>query len=265
MKTSDQTEIGERGINLSGGQKQRVSLARAAYSDADVYLLDDPLSAVDAHVDQHLWQHLIGPNGLLKYKTRVLVTHGIHHFEQTDQIVVVKDREITEMGHYGALMDNRRSFYQLVNEYSVIESSKRQEKAKSTVSEGIDELDNGTDDDTDTSMDDEDGKDSKTLTIKKDDKALLIREEKMVHGNVAWHIYRVYAKAASYKYSILVVGLFIFMQSLQIGTNVWLKHWTSVAGTGHHTVGEFLAVYIILVASFMVTNAIVTYIGKSTV
>jgi len=59
LPAGDQTEIGERGINLSGGQKQRVSLARAAYENADVYLLDDPLSAVDAHVDQHLWQNLI--------------------------------------------------------------------------------------------------------------------------------------------------------------------------------------------------------------
>ncbi|KAF9929346.1 hypothetical protein BGZ67_006382 [Mortierella alpina] len=260
LPAGDQTEIGERGINLSGGQKQRVSLARAAYSDADVYLLDDPLSAVDAHVDQHLWQHLIGPNGLLKCKTRVLVTHGIHHFEQTDQIVVVKDREITEMGQYGVLMDNRRSFYQLVNEYSVVKSSSRQEKAKSTVSAGIEELINDTDDDTDTSMDDEDGKDAKTLTIKKDDKGLLTEEEEMVHGNVARHIYRVYAKAASYKYSILVVCLFIFLQSLQIGTNIWLKHWANVAGTGRHTLAEILAVYIILVASFIATSAIVTYI-----
>lgn len=60
---SDLTEIGEKGINLSGGQKQRVSLARAAYKDADVYLLDDPLSAVDIHVGKHIFDHVIGPNG----------------------------------------------------------------------------------------------------------------------------------------------------------------------------------------------------------
>ncbi|KAF9935190.1 Multidrug resistance-associated protein 1 [Linnemannia zychae] len=100
LPAGDQTEIGERGINLSGGQKQRVSLARAAYQDADIYLLDDPLSAVDAHVDQHLWENLIGPEGLLKDKTRLLVTHGIHHLEHIDQIVVVKDGQITEGGHY---------------------------------------------------------------------------------------------------------------------------------------------------------------------
>jgi len=118
LAAGDATEIGERGINLSGGQKQRISLARAAYQDADVYLLDDPLSAVDAHVDQHLWRNLIGPDGLLKDKTRVLVTHGIHHLDQVDSILVIKDGRVTETGHFEQLMKAKNAFYQLINEYS---------------------------------------------------------------------------------------------------------------------------------------------------
>ena len=61
---------------MSGGQKQRVSLARAVYNDADVYLLDDPLSAVDSHVGKHIFDNVISHNGVLKHKTRILVTHG---------------------------------------------------------------------------------------------------------------------------------------------------------------------------------------------
>ncbi len=68
----DQTEIGEKGINLSGGQKQRISLARALYSNADIYLLDDPLSAVDAHVGKSIFEKVIGPNGMLKNKVHFL-------------------------------------------------------------------------------------------------------------------------------------------------------------------------------------------------
>lgn len=75
LPAGDASEIGEKGINLSGGQKHRVALARAAYAAADVLLLDDPLSAVDAHVGRHLFDRCIC--GLLKDKTRVLVTHQL--------------------------------------------------------------------------------------------------------------------------------------------------------------------------------------------
>ena len=68
LPAEDMTEIGEKGINLSGGQKQRVSLARAIYSDSDIYLLDDVLSAVDAHVGKHIFDNVIGPKGMLKEK-----------------------------------------------------------------------------------------------------------------------------------------------------------------------------------------------------
>ena len=70
LAAGDLTELGERGINLSGGQKQRVSLARAAYNDSDIYLLDDPLSAVDAHVGKHIFHRLIGSEGMLKNKVK---------------------------------------------------------------------------------------------------------------------------------------------------------------------------------------------------
>jgi ABC-type multidrug transport system fused ATPase/permease subunit len=65
LPAGDRTEIGEKGINLSGGQKQRVSLARAVYNDSDIYLFDDPLSAVDAHVGKHIFDKVVGPNGCL--------------------------------------------------------------------------------------------------------------------------------------------------------------------------------------------------------
>ncbi|KAK3834478.1 MAG: multidrug resistance-associated protein 3 [Linnemannia gamsii] len=257
LPAGDQTEIGERGINLSGGQKQRVSLARAAYENADVYLLDDPLSAVDAHVDQHLWQHLIGPNGLLKDKTRVLVTHAIHHLEQADQIVVIRDGEISETGKYDALMDAHKAFYQLIKDYSVNEGKKRKEK----VADG--EI---TDDESDAST--QAGIDNETkeevAVVKKDDKAGLVAEEKMVHGSVSWSVYSIYAKAASYKLSILIIIFFLGCQGLQIGTNVWLKYWTTQSGAEKHSVGEFLGVYAALVIAFLIATVTATYITMVT-
>ena len=73
LPAGDQTEIGEKGINLSGGQKQRVSLARAVYNDADIYMLDDPLSAVDAHVGKHIFEQVISDTGILKGKVNVIL------------------------------------------------------------------------------------------------------------------------------------------------------------------------------------------------
>ncbi|KAI8357575.1 hypothetical protein B0O80DRAFT_291714 [Mortierella sp. GBAus27b] len=244
LPAGDQTEIGERGINLSGGQKQRVALARAAYENADVYLLDDPLSAVDAHVDQHLWQHLIGPTGLLKDKTRILVTHAIHHLEHTDQIVVLKDGKIAESGQYATLMEAKASLYQLITDYTVNQGKKKEEGDQSDDSEGEDDEDDVT----------EDGVVADAEVVeKKDGKAGLVEEETMVLGGVSWDVYKTYAKAASLKYSALVIILFALGQATQIGTNVWLKYWSTA--TDKHTVGEFLGVYAALIVGYMVLNA----------
>ncbi|CAG2256912.1 ABCC1 [Mytilus edulis] len=113
----DQTEIGEKGINLSGGQKQRVSLARAVYQDADVYLLDDPLSAVDSHVGKHIFDEVLGPNGLLRNKTRILVTHGISFLSKVDIIITLVDGKISEMGSYSDLISHAGAFAEFLKNY----------------------------------------------------------------------------------------------------------------------------------------------------
>ncbi|XP_049620339.1 ATP-binding cassette sub-family C member 2 [Suncus etruscus] len=106
----DLAEIGEKGINLSGGQKQRISLARATYQKSDIYILDDPLSAVDAHVGTHIFNKVLGPQGLLKDKTRLLVTHGIQFLPQVDEIVVLGNGTILEKGSYSSLLAKKGLF-----------------------------------------------------------------------------------------------------------------------------------------------------------
>ena len=98
------TEIGERGINLSGGQKARVALARAVYRQADIYLLDDPLSAVDAHVGEHLFSECIKKE--LAGKTRILVTHHVHLLPKCDHIIILKDGRIQAQGSFGELQNS---------------------------------------------------------------------------------------------------------------------------------------------------------------
>ncbi|CAL8082912.1 unnamed protein product [Calicophoron daubneyi] len=105
LQGGDHAEIGDRGANLSGGQRQRVSLARAVYQDCDIYLLDDPLSAVDTHVGQHLFEHVIGPTGLLKDKTRLITTNSFKWLPYADWIVVLdKERGIIQSGTYKELL-----------------------------------------------------------------------------------------------------------------------------------------------------------------
>lgn len=92
----DLTEIGERGINLSGGQKQRVALARAVYYDADIYLIDDCLSALDAHVGKKIFDNVI--RGKMHGKTIIFVTHALQYITSADRIIVMKQGRIEQMG-----------------------------------------------------------------------------------------------------------------------------------------------------------------------
>uniref|UniRef100_A0A8C9L6M6 Multidrug resistance-associated protein 1 n=1 Tax=Pavo cristatus TaxID=9049 RepID=A0A8C9L6M6_PAVCR len=124
LPMGDRTEIGEKGVNLSGGQKQRVSLARAVYCNADTYLFDDPLSAVDAHVGKHIFEKVIGPKGILKNKTRVLVTHAVNYLPQMDTILVMTDGEISEMGSYQELLKQDGAFAEFLRTYANAEQSR---------------------------------------------------------------------------------------------------------------------------------------------
>ncbi|XP_069173762.1 ATP-binding cassette sub-family C member 3 isoform X2 [Procambarus clarkii] len=114
LPAGDMTEIGEKGINVSGGQKQRVALARAVYSDASIILLDDPLSAVDSHVGRHIFDHVIGPHGVLKHKTRVLVTHALTFLPQVDTVLVMRDGRLVEKGAYTQLVASGGEFAQFI-------------------------------------------------------------------------------------------------------------------------------------------------------
>lgn len=104
LPDGDETVVGERGISLSGGQKARVSLARAVYARADVYLLDDCLSAVDSHVGRHLIDNVLGPKGLLRSKTRILATNSIPVLAESESIYMLRDGEIVEKGTYRQLV-----------------------------------------------------------------------------------------------------------------------------------------------------------------
>ncbi|KAL1513745.1 hypothetical protein ABEB36_003115 [Hypothenemus hampei] len=103
LPNGDRTLVGERGAALSGGQRARVALARAVYREADIYLLDDPLSAVDAHVAKHLFEGCV--QRYLKGKTRVLVTHQVQFLKGADLIIVMNNGKIEKMGTFNELQE----------------------------------------------------------------------------------------------------------------------------------------------------------------
>ncbi|KAF5807985.1 putative ABC-type xenobiotic transporter [Helianthus annuus] len=109
----DLTEIGQRGLNMSGGQKQRIQLARAVYNDADIYLLDDPFSAVDAHTASTLFNDCV--MNCLEGKTVILVTHQVEFLSSVDNILVMQDGQIKQSGNYENILMAGTTFEELVN------------------------------------------------------------------------------------------------------------------------------------------------------
>ncbi|CAI2362604.1 unnamed protein product [Moneuplotes crassus] len=120
MEDGIDTEIGDRGVTISGGQKARISLARAVYSDADIYLLDDPLSAVDPEVAVKIFQRCI--NGFLQDKCRFLVTHQVQHLKEEKDICVIENKYIKYRGSYDQLREQGIDFDFILNEYENNES-----------------------------------------------------------------------------------------------------------------------------------------------
>uniref|UniRef100_A0A8C9UYT8 ATP-binding cassette sub-family C member 5 n=1 Tax=Scleropages formosus TaxID=113540 RepID=A0A8C9UYT8_SCLFO len=114
LPDGDMTEIGERGTNLSGGQRQRVSLARALYSERPILLLDDPLSAIDAHVATHIFHSAI--QGVARGRTVLFVTHQLQYLPDCDEVLLMKDGQIAEWGTHTELLDKEREYATLFTE-----------------------------------------------------------------------------------------------------------------------------------------------------
>uniref|UniRef100_A0A7N6BS14 ATP-binding cassette, sub-family C (CFTR/MRP), member 3 n=1 Tax=Anabas testudineus TaxID=64144 RepID=A0A7N6BS14_ANATE len=223
----DMTEIGEKGINLSGGQRQRVSLARALYSDADVYLLDDPLSAVDAHVSKHIFDNLIGPEGVLKGKTRILVTHGISFLPQVDNIMVMVEGRVSEMGSYQELLKQNGAFAEFLRNYTlediieedeatgrvIISADGEGTRSRSVRRHGCSQRKHG-----------EPQEKKKPHEMEK-----LIQAETAETGRVKTKVYLEYAKAVGPLLSVVICLLYGCQSGAAIGANIWLSQWTNDA------------------------------------
>uniref|UniRef100_A0A8C5PFP9 Multidrug resistance-associated protein 1-like n=1 Tax=Leptobrachium leishanense TaxID=445787 RepID=A0A8C5PFP9_9ANUR len=211
LPNGDQTEIGERGVNLSGGQKQRVSLARAVYNNADIYLLDDPLSAVDVHVGRHLFDKVIGRNGLLKNKTRILVTHSLTVLPQADLVVLMEDGKIVQFGTYGDLVSKRQNFADMMRSLD-----SHEEKEESPVKEAR-------------NVTASKGQQGDILTEKHRPKQTRMNKEKVATGNMKMSVVMKYLRSFGWLWVFFTVVAYIGQNATAIGQNVWLSQWTTEA------------------------------------
>ncbi|KAM0070712.1 putative ABC-type xenobiotic transporter [Helianthus debilis subsp. tardiflorus] len=208
LSFGDQTVIGERGINLSGGQKQRIQIARALYQDADIYLFDDPFSAVDAHTGSHLFKECMLRS--LESKTVIYTTHQVEFLPAADLILVLRDGRITQSGMYSHILNSGSDFMDLVGAHQEALS------AINSTGKTFQELTGSSKKNTNDSPD----------GIREDivgSKMQLVQEEEREKGRVGLSVYWRYI-TTSYggTLSAFVVLVQILFQTLQIGSNYWM-------------------------------------------
>ncbi|KAM8798714.1 ATP-binding cassette sub-family C member 6 [Eudromia elegans] len=235
------SEIGEKGINISGGQKQRVNLARAVYQKASIYLLDDPLSAVDAHVRQHIFERVLGPSGLLKDKIRVLVTHTINILPQVDNIVVLVDGSISEVGSYQELLQRNGAFAEFL--HSHVTTEEKADSGLPAVGDTKGTVTSWTDPSWEklfksSAMERETSPASQDCTTAVATKGRLTKGEKAPRGRVNISNYVAYLRATGSLLCLYIILLFTCQQSVSFSRGYWLSMWSDDPahnGTQQHT------------------------------
>ncbi|KAK3676345.1 ATP-binding cassette glutathione S-conjugate transporter ycf1 [Recurvomyces mirabilis] len=267
LPDGDQTEVGERGISLSGGQKARLTLARAVYARADIYLLDDVLSAVDQHVGRHLIDNVLGPGGLLGGKCRILATNSIPVLMEANYIFLIRDGRILERGTYEQLMAMKGEISQLIKtasseDQSQVESEESSSKSPAseadTVYDDPDEAEEAQEGLTQlapikaagggsarksfartsshntlrrastASFRGPRGKLTDEEEAKNNNKKTSQTREYSEKGQVKRDVYLEYAKESNLGAVAVYLVMLIGAQTASIGANVWLKNWSEV-------------------------------------
>ncbi|KAL2892659.1 ABC transporter C family member 9 [Bienertia sinuspersici] len=217
----DLTEIGERGINMSGGQKQRIQIARAVYQDADIYLLDDPFSAVDAHTGSQLFQECL--MGVLRDKTIFYVTHQVEFLPAADLILVMKDGKISEAGSFQELLKQNIGFEVLVGAHSqALESVLKVEGTSGRASQSAISLPQNGNSSAEQIQTKDEGEDKLSPEMKAKE-GRLIQDEEREKGSIGKEVYWAYLTIV--KGGILVPVIILAQSSfqvLQIASNYWM-------------------------------------------
>ena len=234
----DNTEIGEKGINLSGGQKVRVSLARVLYQQPDIYLFDDPISALDANVGKKVMKDCIVE--YLKGKTRIVATHALQYLKYMDRIFYIESGMIKWVGSYKELLEQK--FFDDLKKMTVFTKNTgddEDEGKKGSVSK--DEINIIADDDNNDNNDNNDNKDSDTNNNNNNNddsdnpknkhankkEVKITREEDQEIGVVKMSVYIKYVKyMGGACFCIGIILIMVAWQAGKAGSDLWLAYWS---------------------------------------
>lgn len=289
LPDGDATIVGEKGISLSGGQKARISLARAVYARADIYLLDDILAAVDVHVGKRLVEKVLGKNGVIGDRTKVLATNSVTVLAEAEEIYLMDGGRVTEHGKYADVMENGGALAELIQEYGRKEQEQEEAIDVKVEEEGDNDEENppavivedGDDDDCDENEtveylgevavpmnmtkrirraslaslahsyaeDEEDGKPRKTAHD----------VETTRKGSVPWEVFKQYIIACDYKFFSVYLGCTLATILVSVGEKYLLTYWSKLNEEQHETVDPafFLGIY----SSLGIVAGFLTYLG----
>ena len=198
----DLTEIGEKGVNLSGGQKVRISLARTVYANPDIYLFDDPISALDANIGKKIMKELI--IDYLKNKTRVVVTHALQYLKYMDRIMYMKNGRIEWVGTYEEIQN--QEFFVTMKKLSKINNEKNDEEGKNKKNKK---------------------NRMKEFTDSGREIIKIIKEEDEEIGSVKFGVYIHYSRyLGGNLFLVMIIFIMSMWQANKGGSDLWLAYWS---------------------------------------
>eukprot|EP00069_Balaena_mysticetus_P008628 bmy_19698T0 len=259
LEDGDLTVIGDRGTTLSGGQKARVNLARAVYQDADIYLLDDPLSAVDAEVSRHLFELCICQ--ALYQKITILVTHQLQYLKAASQILILKDGEMVQKGTYTEFLKSGIDFGSILK--------KENEETEPSTVPGTPTLRNRTF--SESSVWSQQSSRPSLKDTAPDDQDVTLSEESRLEGKVGFKAYKNYFTAGAHWFIIIfLIPVNIAAQVAYVLQDWWLSYWANeqsalnVTVNGQGNVTEKLDLYWYLgIYSGLTVSAVLFGIARS--
>lgn len=249
----DLTEVAERGSNLSGGQRQRINVARAMYSNRKLFVLDDPFSAVDAHVGEHMFRNVCEELAHKMNRGVLLITNQLQFLPDTDRIYVLNGGRVIERGSYTELIASRGPFYSMAVEYGIAHEEKLSKSSKS-IKASSRSLKSSVESPIASAGEDENLKASE-LTLeqieardaKNREVGKLIQAEGSSTKAVAQAVYTFLFLAGSLLISLLILLLNCVRTAANTGGSVWLSRWANPAHSSQFSAGTYRGLYIGLV------------------